>query len=143
HEHLGEEAHQYELHADGEHDYGDAEERIAYERLAAELSEQRPEEGDRGDGERAEAEHAEDVDGLRVVRGHELYRHQVEHHLEGARQPVLRLAHRARVVSDGNLRDARADPGGVDGYEAVHLSVELHLFEELVAVSLERAAVVV
>jgi len=67
----------------------------------------------------------------------------VEKHLQRPRQPVLRLPLLARMVPDHLLGDARAGPLGVDGDEAVHLTVEPDRLEHLAPISLEGAAVVV
>ena len=58
-------------------------------------------------------------------------------------RPYLDLPSRARVVAHDHLGDARARPLGVDRDEPVHLAVEAHRLEDLAAVGLERAAVVV
>src|SRR5262249_1819214 len=61
----------------------------------------------------------------------------------GAVQAVLAAAGVPRAVVHHHLGDPRALPAGVDGDEAVHLAVQLHVPEHVAAVGLERAAVVV
>src|SRR5439155_1301907 len=77
---------------------------------------------------------AEHVDRLGGEAGEELHHHQVQHHLEGAGQPILGAPGAARPVVDHHLADARSLPGRVDGDEAVHLAVQLHVAEHVAPV---------
>ena len=62
---------------------------------------------------------------------------------ERAADAVLALAGRARSMIDDDLRDLAARPRRVDGDEAMHLAIEVHVLDDALAIRLERAAVVV
>ncbi len=67
-------------------------------------------------------------------------REDVEHHAEGAAQPVMRAAAGARTVADGHLGDARAIERRQRRDEAVQLAVEIDVLENFGAVGLEGGA---
>ena len=56
---------------------------------------------------------------------------------------VLRAAELPRAVVDHQFADAEAPGGGQHGHEAVQLAVEPHFVEDLAAVALHAAVVVV
>src|SRR5438874_4799411 len=144
HHHLGEQAHEQAEEADqGEHHREERQRRFDEVLLPGELEVHRPGRGEARAEDGEDPESAEDVDGLRCVAREELHHHEIEDHLERAAQAVLALARVARPVVDDHLRDASPLPARIDGDEAVHLAVELHVAQHFAPVGLERAAVIV
>src|ERR1700693_1978408 len=64
----------------------------------------------------------------------------VEHHIEGPAQTVVRISSHTRRVPDRDFRDARAIETGQRRYEAVQFTVEIDLLQYLGAISLECRA---
>ena len=102
----------------------------------------------RGRGEGAEAAEndpcpAEDVDWLGRETREELDRQQVQKDLDRPPEAVLALAIPARVMPHGYLAHTGANLVRKRRYEAVHLSVEPQVLDDLGAIRLQRAAAVV
>ena len=66
-----------------------------------------------------------------------------EHRAEQAVQALKQLLPAyARVMRDGDFGHARAGPAGVNRNEAMHLAIQLDVFQHFTAVGLERTAVI-
>ena len=90
-----------------------------------------------------QAEEPEDLDRAGPVAHQELDRQEIEQDAYHAPQAVLRHAPAPRPVADRQLADGGAHPAAQGGQEAVHLPVQGHVLEDLAAVDLEGAPVVV
>src|ERR1700690_1071458 len=79
----------------------------------------------------------EEVQRARQILQQEADRHQIKEHTEGSRDSVMRSAALAVHVLDGDFDDRRAVPRGQRRNEAVHLSVERNLGEDVATIGLE------
>jgi len=80
---------------------------------------------------------------LRAVLLEHPHENEIDGDLEDAAVAVLALAGRAGIVLDDDLADARAVHRRVHGDEAVHFAVEARVANDVGAVGLQRAAVIV
>src|SRR4051812_23415816 len=133
-----------ELHADQHQQHAEEKEGAAAD-VAAEHDLLRRQPGEDQESDAAERE-AEATEGLQrsVQEAHrELDPQKVEQHPERAVDAVLRHAARARVVAHRHFDDLGADLGGERRDEAMQLAVEAQPANDVGAIHLERAAVVV
>ena len=97
-----------------------------------------------GAGQHAERSNgSEEVERAGHVAEEEADGKKIEEDTEGAGDAVVALAKLAGWIRDGNLADAGAVPGGQRRNEAVHLSVEGNVLDDLATVGLEGRAEVV
>src|ERR1700677_428777 len=68
---------------------------------------------------------------------------QVEEYTDGARNSVVGLAPLAVHISDGDLANAGAIPGGKRGDETMHLAIQRDVVDHLTAIGLEGGAEIV
>ena len=143
---LSEQTDSHDLYACENEDPGDHEERAVkrHDVLAGyDLEDQEPRSHAHACEHAEGAEGAEEVQRARHVTEQEADGEQIKEDAEGAGDAVVRLPCCAGGVGDGNLADAGAVPGGQGGNEAVHLSVERDVLDDLAAIGLEGGAEVV
>src|SRR5260370_41120854 len=108
--------------------------------MSPQLVNRQPPEDGRADYESAQTQASEEMHRPREVLQQKLDGKDVEHHVEGAAESVVRVARDARRVADGHLGDPRAVKAGQRGNEAVQFTVEVDLLEYFVAIGLKRRA---
>src|SRR6185295_7204412 len=116
--------------------------KVGMVRPTKELHEKGQQRGKYGDRKGQQSSPAKKVQRFSLIRSHELYRDQIENDFNRARQSVFGFAHCPRMMLDWNFGHARAGPGCVDGYEAMHLAVEFDILDRLAPVGFQRATVV-
>src|SRR5205085_3232706 len=91
------------------------------------------EEGGARDRHEQRCDTAEYVDRLYQVAGENLYEDEVEDDLEDTGETVVRAAELTGMVAHRHLDHLGSHPRGVDRYEAMHLAVETHPLQDLLA----------
>src|SRR5258708_7295481 len=76
----------------------------------------------------------------RKVFQQKLDRQNIEHHIEGAAEPVMRIARDARRVADGHFSDSRAIKACQRRNEAMQFTVQIDFLEYFSTISLESCA---
>ena len=97
----------------------------------------------RAEADGADPEHAEDLDRLGGKAQQELHRDQIQDHTHGPGDPVLGAPEPARTMMRLDLHQRDAHPTCDGRNEPVHLAVQPEVLDDLTAVRLQRAAVVV